>query len=88
MEIGIGTPVQNFKVLLDTGSAQLWVPASNCTNCGQVNKFYTVKSSTFTILNQNMSLKYLKGEVSGFMAEDFVTFQNFKAYSQLMLAVQ
>ncbi|KAH8890670.1 acid protease [Thozetella sp. PMI_491] len=45
--ISIGTPPQNFSVIMDTGSSALLLPGANCTTCGTHSKFDPSLSATF-----------------------------------------
>ncbi|KAI7904813.1 aspartic peptidase domain-containing protein [Cokeromyces recurvatus] len=74
IQVGIGTPPQNFTVTLDTGSADLWVPSSNCpkSSC-PFSRFDSSKSSTFKLLNEPFSIQYGIGSVNGTYATDTVT---------------
>lgn len=47
--VGIGTPPQNFTLLVSTFSSHLWVPVDTCTtvSCMRHIKFNTATSSSF-----------------------------------------
>lgn len=84
--IGVGTPSQSEKVIFDTGSPLLWVPAKDCAACvGLRNRFNPNLSDTFVNLNKRNSITYAKGMASGYMGQDFVTFQNFQVYTKFMV---
>nr|XP_051689019.1 pepsin F isoform X2 [Oryctolagus cuniculus] len=72
--ISIGTPPQEFKVVLDTGSADLWVPSIYCSSpaCGKHNTFNPLLSSTFLVSGRPINIVYGSGRMSGFLAYDTV----------------
>lgn len=73
--ITIGSPGQSFIVVLDTGSANLWVPSTNCDrSCNQKHKFVTSMSSTFVRTNRRWRIQYGSGDARGQFGKDIVRF--------------
>ncbi|GMT10333.1 hypothetical protein PFISCL1PPCAC_1630, partial [Pristionchus fissidentatus] len=77
--ITIGTPGQTFVVLLDTGSANLWIPDATCADglgnpCANKNKFAASASSTYAENGKSWTIAYELGKAQGFLGEDTVRF--------------
>ncbi|KAI0780262.1 aspartic peptidase domain-containing protein [Fomes fomentarius] len=93
-QITIGTPPQSFKVVLDTGSSDLWVASAQCLSCGQTPPFDPTKSSSIQQITgasgqaQTVGITYGSGQVSGVLASDTVSMSGFTVNPQRFVVVQ
>ncbi|XP_061839535.1 nothepsin [Nerophis lumbriciformis] len=71
-EISLGTPAQNFSVIFDTGSADLWVPSSYCVSqaCALHKRFRAFESTSFRHDGRTFGIHYGSGHLLGVMARD------------------
>jgi len=76
--IHLGNPPQEFTVIFDTGSSNLWVPKVGCSHCGnpffgQKHKYNHDSSSSYQEDGADFEIMYGSGSVSGFFSADAVT---------------
>uniref|UniRef100_A0A0K0D5E1 Peptidase A1 domain-containing protein n=1 Tax=Angiostrongylus cantonensis TaxID=6313 RepID=A0A0K0D5E1_ANGCA len=71
--ITIGTPAQQFAVVVDTGSALLWIPGKDCNaSCGAGHKFKPESSSTFAGSGEKWAMEYGTGKSKGLLGTDIL----------------
>ncbi|XP_040059424.2 pepsin A [Gasterosteus aculeatus] len=77
-EIGIGSPPQIFKVLFDTGSADLWIPSVSCTSsaCETHSQYNSSASSTFQASANTFHISYYSGFTSGSTGYELIKISN------------
>jgi len=85
--ISVGSPGQSFRVVFDTGSSNLWVPAKGCKGCGgrwlfKHNKFTSTSSSSYISSKAPFNIKYGSGPVSGVFGVDTVTIEGITVEKQ------
>lgn len=68
-EMSVGTPRQQFSVIFDTGSSNLWIPSKDCGNCGgrilRKHKYDSSRSSSYVEDGAEFKIQYGSGPVSG-----------------------
>ncbi|NXC55866.1 PEPA protein, partial [Aleadryas rufinucha] len=83
--ISIGTPPQEFTVVFDTGSSNLWVPSVFCASpaCRNHNRFNPAESSTFLSTNDTLFIAYGTGSMTGVLGYDTVNVAGINVHNQI-----
>ncbi|KAH7702647.1 ASP-1 protein, partial [Aphelenchoides avenae] len=96
INVTLGTPPQQFSLLLDTSSSNVWVIGAACSSRActgnqrplKHQKFNKSKSKTFKDLYKPMSVKGSMGEIGGELAQDVLSFAGFTVQQQQIGVVQ
>jgi cathepsin D len=85
--IALGNPPQNFTVIFDTGSSNLWVPSTKCSKldvaCQTHNKYNSSASSTYVANGEYFEIEYGTGRLSGFLSQDTLWISDLQVLNQV-----
>ncbi|KAH9481636.1 putative aspartic-type endopeptidase CTSD [Psilocybe cubensis] len=81
--VKMGSPGRNFNLLIDSGSADLWVGSEGCMgddggSCGNHTFLGARSSTTFNESKEDWAIGYVSGSVSGYLVQDDVTIGGLK----------
>lgn len=88
--ITLGTPPQEFKVIFDTGSSNLWVPSASCSlvQCGLHARYDNNASSTYVEVGTPFKISYGSGDVSGVLSTDVMGLGDITVENQTFAEIQ
>eukprot|EP00392_Amoebophrya_sp_AT5.2_P007246 g7260.t1 len=93
--VQIGTPPQNFTVIFDTGSSNLWIPDYSCppavcdSDAQTHSKYDNRTSSSYGFLGDpEIELKYGTGSCIGYYSNETTTWGGVELHSQGFLRVK
>uniref|UniRef100_A0A8B9PTT1 cathepsin E n=1 Tax=Apteryx owenii TaxID=8824 RepID=A0A8B9PTT1_APTOW len=83
-QISIGNPPQNFTVVFDTGSSNLWVPSAYCVSkaCAAHTRFQPSESRTYQAVGTPFSIQYGTGSLTGIIGSDQVMVEGLTVANQ------
>ena len=80
-DITVGNPPQQFSMVFDTGSSDVWVPSVGCdsTTCGTHHRYYPNRSTSYQPIanSSNFTIQYGSGQVEGQWSRDSITVANY-----------
>jgi len=95
--ISVGSPPQELRCLLDSGSAEIWVPSRRCERCGGVHSLDVATSSSFQpdVLETTKGRKprmvkmtYGTGQILGVAAREAVRLGSWSVDNQSFILVE
>ena len=83
--VSLGTPGQDFKVVFDTGSSNLWVPSTRCKDlaCWLHAKYDASKSSSYEKNGTAFAIQYGSGSLEGVMSKELLVVGDLEVPHQL-----